>query len=267
MSSYQATIGVSLKMYFGPERTLQWSAQVADVARTHPAVTSGSVRLIILPSMPVLQAVVKVFIDTAVKVGAQDLFWEDRGPYTGAVSGADLKALGCDYVEVGHIERRLLFGEDDRIVHLKVAAALRNDLTPLLCIGERDRGPVEQAASECIAQLDAILTDIDAPTNRVPLIVAYEPVWAIGGPEPASPDHVLGVARLLRAWIEARKPWAGTALIYGGSAGEGALSALDGAVDGLFLGRFAHDPHELKAILDETLRLALGTSVSPATGD
>lgn len=255
MTTPEAIIGISLKMYFGPERTLQWSAEVADLARTHPAVVDGRVMLIVLPSVPVLQAVIKVFADTPVKVGAQDLFWEDRGPYTGAVSGTDLKDLGCEYAEIGHVERRQLFGEDDRIVNLKVAAALRNGLIPLLCIGEHDPGSVGRAAADCIDQLDAALSGLDAPTDRVPLLVAYEPAWAIGAHEPASADHIIGVVQLLRVWIDARRQWAGAGLIYGGSASEGVLSSLRGAAGGLFLGRFAHDALALKAILDETLRL------------
>lgn len=256
MTTPELIIGVSLKMYFDSERTLRWSAEVADLARTHPAVVDGRVRLIVLPSLPFLQAVIAVFADTPVKVGGQDLFWEDRGPYTGAVSGTDLKHLGCEYAEIGHVERRQLFGEDDRIVNLKVAAALRNGLIPLLCVGEHDPASVERAAAQCIGQLETALTGLGAPTDRVPLVVAYEPAWAIGAQEPASAGHIIGVVRLLRAWIDARPQWDAAALIYGGSAGQGVLSSLRGAVGGLFLGRFAHDAPALKAILDETLRLA-----------
>lgn len=253
MSIPAAILAVSLKMYFSPSRTLQWSAEVADLALSHPAVVDGRARLIVLPSMPVLQAVVNVFAGTRVKVGAQDLFWEDHGPYTGGVSGSDLHDLGCEFAEVGHVERRQLFGEDDRSINLKVRAALRNGLIPLLCIGERDPGSVEQAGLQCIAQLDAALADVPVPTGSQPLLVAYEPAWAIGTHQPATPAHVVGVVRLLRSWLAGRPQWADAELIYGGSAGEGVLASLRPAVDGLFLGRFAHDPLALRKILDETL--------------
>ena len=258
MNAQRAIIGVSLKMYFDPARSVEWSRRVAELARTHPAITGGGVRLVVLPSMPVIRDVVEVFDDTLVAVGAQDLFWEDRGPYTGAISGSDLKQIGCEYVEIGHIERRRLFGEDDHMVNLKVKAALRNDLTPLLCIGEADQGPVADAAADCIAQLELALAGVEAPgaeTKPVPLVIAYEPSWAIGVQQPASAEHVIGVTTILRTWLEARPSSQGASLIYGGSAGEGLLTALDGAGDGLFLGRFAHDALALKAILDEALQL------------
>jgi triosephosphate isomerase len=88
--------------------------------------------LIVLPSFPSLPEVLSIFAGTAVEVGAQDLFWEDRGPYTGAVSGADLRQIGCSYVEVGHVERRRVFGEDNKVASRKLTAALRNGLTPII---------------------------------------------------------------------------------------------------------------------------------------
>ena len=250
-----AVIGISLKMYFDPPRTLLWCAEVADIARHHPAVTSGRVTVVVLPSLPVLGAVVEAFAGTRVAVGAQDLFHEDRGAYTGAVSGADLKYLGCTYVEVGHVERRRIFGEDDRIVNLKVAAAWRNGLTPLLCVGEADRIPAAAAAKECIGQLELALGGPDVPGARVPLVVAYEPSWAIGAREPAGVQHVASVIADVRAWLDERPALRGTPVIYGGSAGEGLLTALHGTVNGLFLGRSVHASQELRSILDEAMRL------------
>src|SRR5688572_4043057 len=100
------TIGISLKMYFGRRRTIEWSRAVADIARTHPAVTDGRARLVVLPSHPYLFEVGEVFASTPVRIGGQDLFWEDSGAFTGEVSGAQLVELGCDYVEIGHAERR-----------------------------------------------------------------------------------------------------------------------------------------------------------------
>jgi triosephosphate isomerase len=248
-------IAVSLKMYLDPADTVQWSSAVAAWAGSHPALREGRVRLIVLPSLPSLQKVVKIFAGTAVEVGAQDLFWEDRGPYTGAVSGADLRQIGCRYVEVGHVERQRIFGEDDTIASRKLAAALRNGLTPIVCVGEDHKVPPETAAIQCIERLEGMLRDVSIGHPAPRIIFAYEPAWAIGMPEPASIDHIVAVVAALRAWIGAQTHLGDAALIYGGSAGVGLLPALTDAADGLFLGRFAHDPSALRAILDETLQL------------
>jgi triosephosphate isomerase len=164
------------------------------------------------------------------------------------VSGTDLRALGCTIAEVGHAERRRHFGDTDAVVRLKVAAAFRNGLTPVLCVGERTRRDGESAAGECAAQLQSALAGQGAP-----LIVAYEPEWAIGAEHSADPEHVRVVTSRLRAVLEDRPALAGSAIIYGGSAQPGLLPRLAGSVDGLFLGRFAHDPEVLGRILDETL--------------
>jgi triosephosphate isomerase len=251
----QLEIAVSLKMHLDHAQTVNWSRAVAELADSHPAIVEGRVRLTVLPSFPSLPEALNIFADTAVEVGAQDLFWEDRGPYTGAVSGADLVQIGCSHVEVGHVERRHIFGEDNKVAGRKLAAALRNGLTPIICVGEEGKAPPEGAATECVAQLEDMLQDLapDVPAAR--LIFAYEPVWAIGMREPAGIDHIVAVVAALRAFIRAQSCIRHYSVIYGGSAGEGLLSELMGATDGLFLGRFAHDPLALKEILDEVLQL------------
>jgi triosephosphate isomerase len=235
------TIGISLKMYFGRARTAEWCRAVAGIARSHPAVTDGLARLVVLPSDPYLLDASAVFASTPVRIGGQDIFWEDEGPFTGEVSGAQLRELGCDYVEIGHAERRRLFGEDDEVIAAKTAAALRNGLKPILCVGEQRRSTVEAAAAECVAQLH----------SSGPVVVAYEPVWAIGADEPASPGYIAAVCRALRSHVSGP-------VIYGGSAKPGLLTQLGEGVDGLFLGRFAHDPSAVAAILDEVVDLAEG---------
>ena len=207
-----------------------------------------------LQVLPALEA----FAGTPVLVGAQDLAAADSGAYTGEVSGAELAEVGVRFVEVGHAERRRLFGETEAVVAAKTAAALRNGLTPVLCLGEPEPVEATDAAAEVVRQLHAALAD--APPG--PLIVAYEPIGAIGAPEPAPAAHIATVARRLRTELDALEPLdaldarAGSSVIYGGSAGPGLLAALDGAVDGLFLGRFAHDPDALASVLDEAAELA-----------
>ena len=110
-------LGVSLKMYFDAERTDEWCLAVAEIARRHDALLSGQTSLFVLPSLLSLASAIEIFADTNVAVGAQNLFWEDRGAYTGETSGADLRDLGCRLVEIGHAERRALLGEDDATVN------------------------------------------------------------------------------------------------------------------------------------------------------
>jgi triosephosphate isomerase len=246
-------LGVSLKMYFGRHRTAQWCRAVAYIADTHPAVSDGYVRLVVLPSFPYLTDVVDIFAQTPVDVGGQDLFSTDEGAFTGEVSGAQLAELGCRYVEIGHAERRRIFGEDDAVIAAKTAAAYRNHLTPILCVGEVHRGTGAAAVKESLAQIDSALsTSVDEATTG-PLVVAYEPQWAIGAAEPAAPEHITEVCRALRNHLQSMSAFAGSQVIYGGSAGPGLFTELRDGVDGLFLGRFAHDPAALEAILDETL--------------
>ncbi|MET4638436.1 triose-phosphate isomerase family protein [Mycetocola sp. 2940] len=248
-------VGVSLKMYFGHARAREWFAQVAELARENESVRNGAVELFVIPSFVAIPAAIEALAGTPVVVGAQDLFWEDDGAYTGEVSGAELAELGVGVVEVGHAERRRIFGEDDEIVAAKTTAALRNGIAPVLCIGETLRSKPDAAAREVIQQLHSALDG--APAGRVH--VAYEPVWAIGAPEPAPAEHIIAVARALRTAVDALPGRDGSSVIYGGSAGPGLLTALGGSVDGLFLGRFAHDPAALASVLDEAATLAGST--------
>ncbi|MBC7724954.1 MAG: triosephosphate isomerase [Burkholderiaceae bacterium] len=257
------TIGVSLKMYFGHRESLDWCARVAHLARRHPAVASGAVELFVIPGYLSLAPAATVLSGSRVLLGAQDLATDDRGAFTGEVSGTELAEIGVSLVEVGHAERRRLFGETDEVVAAKTSAALRNSLAPVLCIGETDRVGPADAAAECARQLDSAIDG--APHGR--LVVAYEPVWAIGAAEPASADHIRAVCVLLREKLDTLSGRDGSVVIYGGSAGPGLLTELCGDADGLFLGRFAHDPDALGRVLDEAAELAVAreTGARPAS--
>jgi triosephosphate isomerase len=244
-------VGVSLKMYFGYRQTLEWCSSVRALVADHPAVASGVVDVFVLPSFPFLVPVLAIFDGTPVAVGAQDLHWEDGGSFTGEVSGTALAELGCRYVVVGHSERRVLFGESSAQVALKVEAALRNGLIPIICIGEDVRTPPGSATRVCLELLEAALSRLRGRELDGPVIVAYEPQWAIGGEKPASPRHINEVCSHLKRALETARPGANNHVIYGGSAGPGLLKRLDEAVDGLFLGRRVHDPADLRVVLDE----------------
>lgn len=248
-------LGVSLKLYLDLRATESWASSIASIVRSSDLVASGKIRVVVLPSFLAIQQTREAFRGTPVEVGAQDLHWEDRGAFTGATSGADLRELGCTVAEIGHAERIRFFAEDAASIRGKVSAAQRNGLTPLICVGEETAGAIEVAAAECMSQLDSALDEIVADDPLPECIVAYEPVWAIGKTAPADIARVNAVTGELRAAFQNDPRIRDIRVIYGGSAGAGLLSDLDGHVDGLFLGRYAHDPEDFRSILHEAERL------------
>lgn len=247
------TIAVSLKMYLDVDETDGWIDAVGELAGRRAELQRGRVELIVLPSLPTVGRAVERLEGLPVRVGAQDLHSVDSGPVTGGVSGRDLRRLGCDVAEINHVERRRVFHEDEAVAVAKLGAALRNDLTPLICVGEPAPVPVAEAAALCGDQLDRLLDSLAGDVDRI--LVAYEPEWAIGSREPASAEHVRTVSSVVRDRLDGHPLVRRSSVIYGGSAGPGLLTELAGAVDGLFLGRFAHDPRALEAVLDECVAL------------
>jgi triosephosphate isomerase len=241
-------------MYFGYEETVAWCESVRRICLSSRAVLNGSVEVFVIPSFPVLDRARQLFSGTPIGLGAQNLHWEDVGPYTGEVSGAMLAELGCRYAEVGHAERRRIFKETDEVVAAKTEAALRNGLLPVICVGEPSRFSVEQSLPWCLKQIKSALScSVDRQGSRV--IAAYEPIWAIGASEPAPADHIQAMCMGIRSELDNKLDFKVT-LIYGGAAGPGLLRHLRGCIDGLFLGRSAHDPEALATILEETHHLA-----------
>ena len=240
-------VGVSLKTYFTHAQTLTWAKAVAELCSKHPALESEVVELLVLPSYPSIPALIDVISPHA--VGAQDISPYPMGAFTGEVGGEELAALGCSYAEIGHAERRTLMAESSELIAAKTAAAVQAGLTPLVCVGESTHTSAAEAAQACIGQVEQARS---ATPGRVDLVVAYEPHWAIGAAQPAPVSHIREVCRLVR---EKYRDDAHTQVrvIYGGSAGPGLLSAIAPDVDGMFLGRFAHDPNALVAVLDEAL--------------
>lgn len=256
----RVTVGVSLKTYFGRQQAREWFAQVAERLRERATTT---VDVFVIPTYPQLDDAIAAFSGTGVAIGAQDVSAYPPGAYTGEVSAAELAETGVTHAEIGHAERRRLFGETDEVTAAKAAAALASGITPVLCVGEATRQDATDAATATVAQLHADLAG--ARDGRI--VVAYEPVWAIGAPEAAPADDITTVTRALRHALNALPGRDGSLVIYGGSAGPGLLTRLGDDVDGLFLGRFAHDPDAFMAVLDEaealaSLRRAQGTEGS-----
>ena len=186
-------------------------------------------------------------------LGSQNCHWEDSGAFTGEVSPVMLAKLSVRYVLVGHSERRALFGETDETVNRKINAVLSHDLVPVLCIGEtleqRDRGEtlsvVESQLLAGLARLDA-----DAVTR---VVVAYEPIWAIGTGQTASSDDAAEVVSAIRSALAER--WGDAAehvrILYGGSVNAGNIAALMAKkdIDGALVGGASLDPDSFAAIV------------------
>lgn len=239
-------LGFSSKMYFGHAQSIAWARRLVELSRRHAALVAGA-ELFVLPTAPSIEAVARELRGSGIAWGAQHCHPADAGAHTGDVSAAVLAELGCSFVEVGHAERRHDHGEGEELIAATAAAVLRHGMTPVLCIGEIERGAAHAAVSEVIAQVDRALRD--APAGRI--VAAYEPVWAIGAAQPAPDDHITAVGAALRVHLGGLLERAGSAVIYGGSAQPGQLARLGGGVDGLFLGRFAHDPAAVVSVLDE----------------
>lgn len=255
-------IGSSLKMYFGHRRQLEWTSRVAEIASTHPAVRQGVVQPFVIPTFPSISAVRDLAAPAGLLVGAQDVHWEDGGAYTGEVSAAELAEIGATLVEIGHAERRSMFGETDHSAALKVRASFRHGLVPVLCIGEEERSGHASAIQACLRQLDACLAVARSEGIGGRIIVAYEPVWAIGRADPAPDAHIRSVTGALRAHVRDDGLLQDARVIYGGSAGPGLLTRIAPDVDGMFLGRFAHDPEAFREIMDEAWEIGAGDDSS-----
>lgn len=255
-------VGVSTKMYLGYGDSLRWLDELRQQVDARPALAAGRVVPFVIPSFPMLPAAGEIIAGSPLVLGAQNCGWAD-GPWTGELSPSLLAELGVGLAEIGHAERRRHFGEDDVMIALKVRAADDAGVTPLLCVGEESRATAstpgtadagstagaEGAARFVYGQIEAAVGGDWELAAR--LVIAYEPVWAIGAAEPASAEYVSAVVRILRELLGPHG-LQGLPVIYGGSAKPGLLPTLDG-VSGLFLGRFAHDAANFGRVLDEAL--------------
>ena len=240
-SAAETLVFVSTKTYLGYAQSLAWLERVRALVGERPWVAQANLRLAVFPAFPVIPAATQLFASSPISVGAQNVSI-GAGPITGEVTAGLLAEIGAVYVEIGHAERRALAHETDEDIASKVAASVAAGLTPLLCVGESVRQSTADTVSVVLGQIESALA-LTGPD--ISLVIAYEPVWAIGASQPADAGFVNEVVTALRE----RMPWPWPVL-YGGSAGPGLLAALP-AVSGLFLGRFAHDPENFARVLDE----------------
>ncbi|WP_322418330.1 triose-phosphate isomerase [Mesorhizobium huakuii] len=196
----------------------------------------------VIPPFTAVREVKRALSSTRVKVGAQNMHWADAGAWTGEISPLMLRDCGLDLVELGHSERREHFGETDRTVGLKTAAAVKHGLIPLICVGEtlgeRESGKADAVLS---AQVEGALQFLEGEARGAKILFAYEPVWAIGDKGiPASADYADKQQALIKTVAGGLLPSV-PPVLYGGSVNPGNVAELVGQpnIDGLFIGRSA----------------------------
>jgi triosephosphate isomerase len=237
------------KMYKNPDETRTFFRDFLPLVAEHTRD-----EIVICPPYIDLCAAVQATKETNVAIGAQDLHWEKEGAYTGEICPRMLLDVGCTHVIVGHSERRQYFGETDDIVNFKLKAALEAGLTPILCVGEvleeREAGLTEDVLRrQCLRAFHALSTK---KTGK--LVVAYEPVWAIGTGKTATPQLASEAHILIRG--EAAKAFGQQfadklRILYGGSVKPENVKALmaEEEIDGALVGGASLDPKSFASIV------------------
>ncbi|MBO0829222.1 MAG: triose-phosphate isomerase [Streptosporangiales bacterium] len=208
-----------------------------------------AVDVVLLPPFTDIRSVQALVMgdDLLLQYGAQDLSPHDAGAYTGDVSGAMLTKLGCGYVVVGHSERREYHDETDELVNAKVKAAVKHELTPIVCVGERlEVREAGDAVPHTLAQVDAALSGVPADAAKT-IVIAYEPVWAIGTGKACSPEDAQQVCAAIRTRLA--ELYSGDAaeqvrVLYGGSVKLDNVKAImrQADIDGGLVGGASLDP-------------------------
>ena len=242
-------IAANWKMYKTPEQTREFFRDFLPLIKDHTRD-----EIVVCPPFVDLPAAAEAARGSNVAVGGQDMYWEKEGAFTGEVSSAMLLSLGCAHVILGHSERRQYFGETDDTVNLKLKAALEAGLTPIVCVGEvleeREAGLTEDVLRrQCLRAFHAI-----SGKKAARLVVAYEPVWAIGTGKTATPQLASDAHELIRG--EAAKAFgddvaAGLRILYGGSVKPDNAKALmsEEEIDGALVGGASLDPKSFTAIV------------------
>lgn len=247
-------IAANWKMNMTPSET---AAFLDLFLKSFPEITAADI--VIAPSFVSLAKASECLgSNPAVALSAQNMSSEASGAFTGETSAAMLKELGCGYVILGHSERRALYGEDDFVINKKVHAALAAGLKPILCIGEsldeRDGGQLEFVLSQ---QLEGSLAGISA-AQMTEIVIAYEPVWAIGTGRTASPEQAQETQAYVRsvlAHLFGQEVAAATRIQYGGSVKPGNAAELIAQpdIDGFLVGGASLDPTSFAEIVEASL--------------
>jgi triosephosphate isomerase len=209
----------------------------------------GSIKgrtVIFIPPFTSLPHVAEIVRNSPVKLGAQNMHWEQSGAYTGEISGLFLTALGCEYVIIGHSERRHIMGETDDVINKKLKTALDIGLISIFCVGETEKEREAGQTEELILkQLNQGLKGIEQEVHKI--MFAYEPVWAIGTGKTATPEQVVKVHKFIRAQL--KKP---STVLYGGSVKPENVDALmhEEEIDGVLVGGASLKPESFARIVN-----------------
>ena len=236
MKNRRPLIAGNWKMYKTPGEAQETAKQLVQNAG---AVTD--VDMMIAPTFIALAAVYEAIENSPIALGAQNLYWEDEGAYTGEISAPMLKSAGCRYCIIGHSERRQFFGETDETVNKKIRAAIKADLQPVFCVGETEK---EREAGQTLSILDKqIKKGLEGLVSQQldSLIIAYEPVWAIGTGKTASDDQAQEVHRFIRSLVKDNFGQAladSIRILYGGSVKPANITSLMAMpdIDGALVG-------------------------------
>jgi len=206
----------------GNWKMFKTGAEAVDVARKLVELVGDTKdrEIMIAPTFTALAPVSEAVKGTAVSLGAQNLYWEKEGAFTGEISASMLVSAGCTHVIIGHSERRQFFGETDETVNRKLGAAIANNLIPIVCVGESE---VEREANQTFSILDKqVVKGLNGHSleDLKTLVIAYEPIWAIGTGKTATPEQAQEVHQFIRGLIE-KEHGADLAnairILYGGS--------------------------------------------------
>ncbi len=217
--------------------------------------TSTRCEIVLCPPSINISAAVAATSGSRVGVGAQNLYWKNEGAFTGEISGSMIKAAGAQWVIIGHSERRQFFGETDATVLERTKAALSHGLKPIVCVGEmlaeREAGETEAVLAQ---QFDGGIVGL-TPEQFAQIVIAYEPVWAIGTGKTATPDMAADAHRIIRARIEAKfggNTAAATRILYGGSVKPDNVTGLmaQPEIDGALVGGASLDPGSFASIVN-----------------
>ena len=227
---------------------------------------ASSVDVVVCPPFTALSDLSEILMDTDIRLGAQDLYWEEKGAFTGEVSAALIKDAGAAYVIIGHSERRQFFHETDETVNRKTKAALKNKLIPIVCVGETlAQREKNQTLAVLEAQLKGAFVDMTAQDMST-VILAYEPVWAIGTGKVATPAQAEEAHAFIRKWIKNRFDQDTASKIriqYGGSVKPDNIAELmrEEDIDGALVGGASLEAQSFTDIVKNTCA-ALATAKS-----
>jgi triosephosphate isomerase len=238
------------KLFYTKSETLT----VLNELRKHYVPAAG-VEVLVCPTFVNLDAASTCLKGSKIFLGAQDVFSQDSGAFTGEISAPMLKDVGCDYVIIGHSERRQLFGETSEQTQQKVSASQKNGLIPILCVGETlDQRTAQQTFEVIQRQLILGLKGID-PTQ--PLVIAYEPVWAIGTGRVATPQQAQDVHKDIRSTLKKMGfPAEMIQILYGGSVKPDNVAELVGQedIDGALVGGASLKPESFLEIINHATK-------------